>query len=173
MQKPKVLSSEYVLTTPWIKIRKDDLIWPNGKPGQYHVVELAGASCIICVQDERILTVEQHRYTMDCTSIELPMGGIKEFEPLEAARHELQEETGYTADQWKKIGSCYVLNGICRMQMHVFVAEGLHPGTQQLDDSETGMSVRWIPLDDWRRMIREGKISDAESLAAWTIYQSR
>lgn len=174
MKKPTVRSSEIIHTNPWFRIRHDILTWPNGNPGQYFVSEFPGASCIICVRDEKILTVTQYRHTMNGESIELPMGALKPGQsPLEGAKRELQEETGYQAAEWNELGSFFSLNGSCRNIMHVFAASDLTEVSTQREDSEADMTVNWLALTEWQRLIRKGKIGDGESLAAWLLWKEQ
>lgn len=171
MRAPIVSGSEIVHQNPWYRVRRDILTWPNGNPGQYFVTEFKGASCVICVRDGEILTVKQYRHTIERVTIELPMGGMRTDDPLQTAKDELREETGYTAKQWKKIGFMYGLKGACRMPFHIYTASELEAGPTKLDESEVDLQAEWLPVQSWRSLIREGKIEDAESMAAWTLYR--
>ncbi len=172
--KPKVDSSGYVHENPWYKVRHDRLTWPNGKVGQYFVAEFPGAACIICIRDGCLLTVEQYRYPIDRMSVEIPMGGLRPDEaPLAAAQRELREETGYEAVTWESLGQHDSMNGAIQMKVHTFVAEGLSECAQDLDESEHGLRVHWILLDEWRAMIRRGDVTDGDTLAAWMVYTAK
>lgn len=172
--KPTINSSSYIHENPWYKIRKDELTWPNGKPGQFFVAEFPGSTCIICIHNGSVLTVTQHRHTIDRTSIELPMGGRrKDEEPIDCARRELREEAGIVADSWKSLGSYFSLNGATNMEMHVFLAQDISEIENELDDGEIGLVAKWMPITDWNKMIQEGSMIDGESLAAWMLYVSK
>ena len=169
--RPTVSSSEIVHENPWYEIRHDVLTWPNGKPGNYFVAEFPGASCVICIDQNRILTVKQYRYAIDQDTIELPMGSLRKDEtPLEAAQRELQEETGMTAASWKSLGHVFSLNGACKMPLHIFIAQNISKNNTKLDDSEHDLQSQWTPIPEWEEMIRQGKIVDVESLAPWLLY---
>ncbi|MSR84982.1 NUDIX hydrolase [Candidatus Uhrbacteria bacterium] len=172
--KPQVLSSEIVHENPWYKIRHDKLVWTNGKAGEYFVVECPPVVVIMCEQDKKFLTVNLYRYPIDRNSIEFPTGGTKKNEtPIEGAKRELKEETGYQASEWKEIGLFTSFNGMAHTEIHVFIASGLTRGECVLDDAESDMTHIWMPVDEWRAKIRTGEIIDSESLAAWAMYQEK
>ena len=174
MKKPIIHSSEIVHKNPWYQIRHDILTWPNNKPGHYFVTEFPDTVGIICIHEEKILTVNQYRHTIEKETIELPMGSLHPNEqPLEAAQRELREETGHQAAHWELLGSFFNLTGACRNLTHVFIASDLTACATAHDDSEDGMTSEWRDLADWRRLIRDGNITHGETLAAWTLWRER
>ncbi len=172
-RKPKVLSSKIVHKNPWYQVRRDRLIWPNGAPGDYFVMENPDAAIVIVENKNKLLTVEQYRYPTDHISLEFCMGALENKEGIiKGAQRELLEETGYEAKRLQKIGSFDVMNGVIRHQMHVLVAKGLTPKKHpNRETSEYDLRIKWIPIKTWRTLIAKGKIRDAASLSAWTIYQ--
>src|SRR3989442_12777484 len=77
--------------------------------------------------------------------LELPAGLIEEGEePLDCARRELQEETGYLASSWKKIGWVHTLPGITRQRAHVFLAQKLQRGKAHREVGE--IMIRQVVL---------------------------
>lgn len=174
--KPVVTSSDIAYENPWFRVRHDELIWANGKPGDYYVVEFRGGVCLVCIRGQEILTIQQYRHAIREVSLELPAGRINPQEaPEETATRELQEETGHTARSQKHLGTLWSLNGATRMALQVYYmeVEDTPPLAQKLDDAETGLKVTWMPITEWRQAIREGRINDAESIAAWTLYTER
>lgn len=172
--KPTLLSSEIIHENPWYRVRHDRLEWSKGAQGNYYVVQFNGTSGVICIRENEILLVEQYRYTIDRLSIEIPMGGIKPGQtPLEAAQNELQEETGYHSGVFAQIGELAILIGAAQNKLHVFVAQDVVPGESSREVSEEGMRTFWLPLTQWRQLIRENKIIDAETLAAWALYEAQ
>jgi ADP-ribose pyrophosphatase len=92
MQKPVVHKTEIVHQNPWSLVRHHSLTWPNGKPGDYYVLELPDACCIIAIQNNQLMTVTQYRLPIDKISTEMPMGRIEKNEtPEQGAARELDE----------------------------------------------------------------------------------
>lgn len=172
--KPAITSSKIVHQNPWYKIRRDELIWPNGKHGEYFVVEYPPSVIVIAIERERILVIEQYRHTVGHTSIEFVAGhGEPDEEPTATAKRELEEEGGYMADQIERLGAFDGLNGSSNLVFNVFLATGLQKTKQRLEDSEFGLEFKWISLREWRDMIHTGKVQDGPTLAAWAMYSER
>ena len=96
------LGSRPVYENPWIKVREDQVLRPDGQPGIYGVVEFKNRAVgVLPVEDDgAVWLVGQYRYPLQAYSWEIPEGGCPEGEtPEETARRELQEETGLTALQ--------------------------------------------------------------------------
>ena len=97
---------------------------------------------------------------------QMPQGGIDENEKIfDAAKRELREETGFTADKIEHICSFWTTPGFTNELMHAYLATGLHPGQMQLDEDEI-LSVITLPLKSVVPMIRNGEIRDAKSIAS-------
>src|SRR5436190_9273929 len=89
----------------WLTIWHDEVTRPDGEPGIYGVVhfENLAAGILVLDEDDRVLLVGQHRYTLDAYSWEIPEGGVPPGETaLEGARRELLEETGVSASDWRE-----------------------------------------------------------------------
>jgi 8-oxo-dGTP pyrophosphatase MutT (NUDIX family) len=171
--KPIVNHSEIVHQNPWYKIRHDKLTWPNGKPGNYYVIETPETACVIAERDEKILIARQYRHTLDAISMEFPGGAIDRNEtPTQAAARELQEETGWKAGKLDKLGTLQVLGGLGNIRMHVFLATDLSETEKHHEDSEDGLETVWLTKKEWEDAIRRGEGVDSESLAAWVLYLS-
>ncbi len=99
----------------WITVWHDEVDRPDGSPGIYGVVHYRSAAVgVVAVGDDgRILLVGQHRYTLDRYSWEIPEGGAPfDEDPLDGARRELAEETGYRADHWQVLARFSLSNSI-------------------------------------------------------------
>ncbi len=104
---------------------------------------------------------------------ELPAGRIDEGEPAAAAaKRELLEETGYTARSWKRILHFYVSPGFLDETMTIYLARGLKAGEAQPEADEK-IEVHFYPLNEARRMVLEGNIRDAKTIAGvfWLTQQ--
>jgi ADP-ribose pyrophosphatase len=171
MQKPVVHKTEIVHQNPWSLVRHHSLTWPNGKPGDYYVLELPDACCIIAIQNNQLMTVTQYRLPIDKISTEMPMGRIEKNEtPEQGAARELEEETGLKPKNLKKIGLIHPANGAIKLNMHVFLCTEFEKSVQKLDDGEQGLEGHWMPLSEWNEKIKTNQIQDSDSLSAWALY---
>lgn len=155
---------------PWLTLWHDDVVRPDGSPGIYGVVHFANRAIgVLPIDgDDRVLLVGQYRYTLDEYSWEIPEGGggIDE-DPLDAARRELLEETGYRAGHWRPLLRATLSNSVTDERAFLFVATDLTPGEAQPDPTEE-LAVRWIPFADAVAMALDGRITDALSILALT-----
>lgn len=127
-------------------------------PGSVVIVPLVGADAICLIRNSRI--------AVGSTLWELPAGTLDREEPLaEAARRELEEETGYRAAVIEELPGLWMSPGILRERMHVFVARDLTPGPQALEPGET-IDAHVVPWNDAVAMCLDGRIDDAKSVAA-------
>ncbi|HEX6258971.1 MAG TPA: NUDIX hydrolase [Candidatus Saccharimonadales bacterium] len=168
----KTLSSEYVHENPWYKVRHDSVIRPNGTKGNYFVIESPKAAFTIAVtSDSKILLVSVHRYTTGHAGWEVPGGGFEAGDTaLMAARRELQEESGYTANTWHDLGMVEIANGTTDGAGAVFVAKDLQPTGANAQDEEGIGECRAFTEKEVITMIESGKIVDAVSIAALMKY---
>ncbi|EKE07668.1 MAG: hypothetical protein ACD_18C00016G0002, partial [uncultured bacterium] len=134
----KKLSEETLHENPWWKYKHDTYEKPNGQVGDYFYGETPGMSMIVPVlPDGRIVLTLQHRYLEDKQSIEFPGGGIKgEQSPIEAAKEELFDETGFVVGDIVKVGVFVALNGLIKDTSHIFIAHVTNQDKQHLDDTE-------------------------------------
>lgn len=129
------------------------------------VIVHPGSVVILPILDDgRIVMIKNKRFTVERTLWELPAGTRDPSEPpLSCALRELEEETGYRAAQLTRLLDFYPAPGISNERMHAFVASGLTPSQQDLDDTE---QIEVFPLApaEVLRMVRAGEIEDAKSL---------
>ncbi|MBF0687902.1 MAG: NUDIX hydrolase [Cellulomonas sp.] len=171
----QTVTSRVAYENPWITLREDDVVAPDGRPAVYGVVELRPSVFVVALtDDDEVVLVTTDRYTTGPGSVEVPAGGTDGQDPLVAARRELAEETGLTAREWTPVGEIDALNGVARAVEHVFVARGLSPvtdaaGTAQEQAAEGITAVRTVPFADVLAMVRTGEIRDGETVAALAL----
>jgi 8-oxo-dGTP pyrophosphatase MutT (NUDIX family) len=167
----RTLSSKRVYENPWISVREDKVIRPDGEPGIYGVVHYKNTAVgVLPVEDDHIYLVGQYRYPLERYSWEIPEGGCPEDEePLRAARRELREETGLEARSWRKLGEAFLSNSVADEYAVWFLATDLLPGEPQNEGTEV-IGVRRVPLSEAVAMAMDGRITDALSALALTTY---
>ena len=114
-------------------------------------------------EKNRILLVRQYRLPARQFLWELPAGTVDPGEkPLQTARRELVEETGYRAKKWTKLAEFYPSPGFLSEKMTIYLATGLTAGESKPMDDER-IATRWFSATDLDEMIRTGKIQDAKT----------
>jgi 8-oxo-dGTP pyrophosphatase MutT (NUDIX family) len=167
----KQISSEVVYSNPWYYVRRDVVIQPNGKQGEYNVVERPPAIFIAALDNKQnIHLIQLFRYTINQFSIEIPAGGLENSEkPLLAAKRELQEETGLKAKKWKQLGKIHLANGFLNQCGYVFLAQEL---TQTLENEQLEEGIQGVTklsLKEAFSLVDKGKITDSQTIAALTM----
>ncbi len=152
----------------WITVWHDEVTRPDGNPGIYGVVHFANVAVgVVAIDDEdRIVLVGQHRYTLDQGSWEIPEGGVPSDEsPRVGAERELREETGLTATTWTELCRIDLSNSVTDETAILFVARGLTQGEPAPEPTES-LEVRWVPFNEALAMTQDGRITDAMSVVA-------
>ena len=140
---------------PWVTVWHDEVARPDGSPGIYGVVHFANlaAGAVVLDDDDRVLLVGQHRYTLDTYSWEIPEGGVPAGESaLDGARRELREETGVEADAWREIARFHLSNSISDEAGVLFAARATGHGVASPEPSED------------LAMTTDGRITDAMTI---------
>lgn len=149
----------------FLKIQSDTVDLPNGKRATREYIRHPGAVVILPLFDDGSLLLErQFRYPLDRVFVEFPAGKIDPGEePLECAKRELAEETGYTATTWNFV--CTIHNAIAYSNEHldIYLARGLTEGERKLDDGEFLDTFR-LPAGELLQWVREGKVTDVKTI---------
>jgi ADP-ribose pyrophosphatase len=165
----RVVSSKTSFRGPVFSVLTDMVEEPGGVLARRDVVRHPGSVVVLAVDDEgrepRILLERQYRHAAGTYLWELPAGHKDPRETdLSAAKRELQEETGFTAKEWKRILYFYVSPGFLDETMALFLARGLKSGTAQPEEDEK-ISIRFFPLSASLKLVDAGRILDAKTIA--------
>ena len=158
----QINKSHDIYRDPWISVRKDDVIRPDGKPGTYSVVNLKPGVCVLAMDDERnVFLTEEFHYGVGRTTVEAVSGGIEKSESaLNTAKRELKEELGIEADHWTDLGVVDPFTANVVSPTSMFLARGLHFGNQQLEGTELIQCVQ-IGFDEAVAKVLASTISHA------------
>jgi ADP-ribose pyrophosphatase len=139
----------------------------NGYTVDLEVIRHPGASAIVPIlENNQVLMLRQYRHAVGKSIWEIPAGTFDGKEdPMVCAQRELTEETGYSAQNWDRLGAITPVPGYSDETIHLFMASGLSPAKQALDKDEI-LEVHPLPLARVVEMIREGEIQDAKTIAA-------
>ncbi len=160
--------SRVVYENDWIRVREDQVIRPDGNPGIYGVVETRIATGVVALTPENeVYLVGQYRYTMNFYSWEIIEGGTDPGEaPIDAAKRELKEEAGLTAEHWEPLGTeIHLSNCHSDERGFLFVARGLTEGAAEPDGTEQ-LQVKKVPVSEALAMIARGEIRDSMTIMA-------
>lgn len=165
-----VKTSKEVYDNPWIKVTEHAVTNPNGGDGIYGIVHFKNAAIgIIPYEDDHIWMVGQYRLPIGAYSWEIPEGGgpLNE-DPLEAAKRELQEETGLTATHYQQICKFHLSNSVSDEWGVIYLATGLARGEAAPEDTED-LQIKKISLESVYADIEAGHITD--SLTVMAVYK--
>ena len=161
----KTLESERIYEGKILNLRKDTVTVENGT-SMREIVEHNGGAVIVPVTDDRkVIMVKQYRKPARRVMLEVPAGKIDPGEDhYTTAVRELREETGYTAENVRFLTMMYPSVGYSEEKLYIYMVTGLTPGETDPDENEA-IDVVEIPLDEIHKMIMEGKIEDAKTIA--------
>jgi ADP-ribose pyrophosphatase len=169
-----VLSSRISYQGPVFSVTTDEVEEPGGVRARRDVVRHSGSIVVLAVDDlaksarqaePRILLERQYRHAAQSMMWELPAGRIDDGETaLTAAKRELLEETGYSAQHWKRILHFYVSPGFLDETMTIYLARGLQAGKSQPEPDEK-IATRFFTLSEAKRMSINGRIRDAKTIS--------
>lgn len=159
----KILESRH----PFPKFRMDSCELPSGKPYKAYVFEFdSWANVVALTKNNEVVLVKQYRHGVQEVLLELPGGVVDDGEnPLEGAKRELMEETGYSAGNIIEVGRIFPNPAIQQNTLYCYLATDVElTGEQHLDDAEE-IEVHLVPLDELIEMVRQGKFLHALNVA--------
>ncbi|QDV24363.1 ADP-ribose pyrophosphatase [Aureliella helgolandensis] len=167
MESSKKPERQTLLTSDRFTVERVTQTLHDGRQVQKDVVLHPGAVVIIPVLDDgRVCLIRNYRIAVEQELLELPAGTLEPPEPpLEAARRELVEETGFRCQSLTLLCEFYMSPGILNERMYAYVATGLTPGAQALEIGEQ-IAIQPVELEELDGMLRDGQIQDSKSMSA-------
>ncbi len=168
MMELKRLKREVLYTGKVFDLIVDEVEYPSGRRGIREIAHHPGGAVVVPLLDDgQVMMVQQLRYPFGKHILELPAGKLSPGEdPAEAARRELEEETGWVADHLTKLTSIYTTPGFCDEELHLYLGTALHPSPDghRREEGEFSMTVHIFPLDQALHMIETGEIRDSKTI---------
>jgi len=172
----KLLDSQVAYEGPLFRVQRDHIVEPSGREGYRDVIKHNGSVVILAVdpgkrkKDPWVVIEQQYRHAAGQSLWELPAGKLDAGEaPLDGAKRELSEETGYSAKKWSPLVEYFASPGFLGESMKVFLAEGLVAGDAHPEEDEK-IDFRLVKLSELLGMVDKGKILDGKTLSAVLLY---
>ena len=168
MSLPKTIKSERLYHGRIFDLIIEDIEDTPGNIRKCEIVSHPGGSVVVPLLDNNdVIFVRQYPYPHKKFILEIPAGKLEPNEdPLIAAQRELQEETGYTANNYEKLTTMFTTPGFCSEVLHIYLATGLKKSAQgqNLDEGEQSLTVEYLPLSTVVEMIVCGEIGDSKTI---------
>ena len=155
-------------------VYEDRMLLPNGKEAEWDFIGHHGAAAFVAETVEgNIVIVRQYRNALERYTLEIPAGGINEDEDFRtAAIRELQEETGYQAEQVEKLIDIYTTVAFCNERIEIYCGKVMKKENQHLDEDEF-VEILEYPLNQLIAMIYRGEIMDSKTVSALLAYKQK
>lgn len=160
----RLQSTREIYRSPWLQLREDRVLRPDGAPGVFGIITMREGSSILPLdKNDQVYLVREFKYGIGEYSLEVISGGFDKGEtPLAAAQRELAEETGLAATDWLNLGCVHPFTTVVYSPNHIFLARGLQQGWDRPDAGEQ-LSVEKLPFSQALDLVMTGKIIHAAS----------
>lgn len=165
----QVAASSYVMDTPYLRIRRDRIVLPDGTVIEdYYVRESRGYVIVFALTPTgEVVLVRQYKHGIGKVLLELIAGAIDEGEePLQTAVRELAEETGYVSPSVEYVQSFITDPTSANTVAHLFFARDAFVGGEQDLDVTEDIAVELVPLEELRGLIQRGEIDSIPHVGA-------
>lgn len=167
IDKPWRVTSSFVEhQTPFFSVLNEDVLVSDGTRRTYYVISFPRPAVgVLARRGTDILLIRQYRFIVDEFVWAIPSGGVAEGESLtEAARRELEEETGYTAPHLRPFLTSYASYGCSNQRFEIFLADSVEQVPRDFDRSEV-LEARWFTREELLRLVENNGIVDSLSLS--------
>lgn len=165
----KIKETKRVLDSEYVKVDKDDVILPHGREiKDFYKVTIKDCAAIVAItSDNHIILKKEYRHCYGEELIEIPAGVLEENEEsLNAAKRELQEETGYKSEKWTYLGKTVESSAKLTNFMYIYLAEDCEKVSDQKLDYGEDIEVLEVGLDEAVEMIMNNEIICSSSIGA-------
>jgi 8-oxo-dGTP pyrophosphatase MutT (NUDIX family) len=165
-------SSREVYRNPWIRVREDTVERADGSEGVYGVVEKSHFALVLPAERDGFWVVEEYRLPVGRRVPGFPQGTWTHGAggtPEELARAELAEETGLRAGSLRHLGHLDLAPGLSTQEFDVWLATDLTPGPTAREATEADMTCTFLPEEELRARIRDGRFPDGPSIAGYGL----
>ena len=164
----RMTGSERIFDGVILHVYRDTVMLPNGSPAVRELIRHPGAVAVVpLTADDKVIIERQFRYPLGTVITEIPAGKLDNptEDRLEAAKRELWEETGYTAEEWISLGDYHPAAAYSDERLTIFLARRLTKGAQHLDEDEF-LHVEEAPLESLMEGVLAGRITDGKTQTA-------
>lgn len=166
----RVLSTQNVVDSPWLKVRADRCLTDAGhEVAPYYVMTYPDWALVIAIDtDGQLILVRQYRHGVGLTSTELPCGGIdkSDADPIAGGRRELLEETGYGGGQWTYAGKLAANPATQVNYCHIIIATGVSKLAEPVEDASEKLQVVLTSVQAAKDLALSGGMLQAVHVAA-------
>lgn len=172
----KQLSTKVIYKTPYMTVREDEVEFDNHHKAVFSTVERLPFVTVVPFTGKSFIMVEQYRYATQHSSLEFTAGAHQDdpnMDPLELAKAELEEETGYTAKTFTPLGMFYPSPSAIKNHFYAFLATDLEKSQQNLDITEADLKIVEISVEKFEKLLLAGEITDAPTVIAYAMLKLR
>jgi 8-oxo-dGTP pyrophosphatase MutT (NUDIX family) len=172
----QVLARKTLVSKHWLSVHEEHVRLSNGHEiEEFHLIEGPSWAAVLSVtEDDRVVLVRQYRHGIAGASLELPAGVLEPGEaPLEAARRELLEETGYAAERWQPIATFATEPSRHTVRAHFFFAAGARANGPQTGDLGEDIEVVLVPRTGLLELVENGQIAHGVHVGAILLAERR
>ena len=167
----KVIKKKNIYQGKVIDLSVDTVLFEEQAVDMECIKHPGGAAVVPLLPDGSVVLIKQYRYLIGDTIWEIPAGRLEQGErPLDCARRELEEEVGYKATEVVQLTEIYSAPAYCTEVIFIYLATGLVPGVQKLDDDEF-IEVITLPLSETITMVQNREITDAKTVTGLLLTQ--